>query len=85
MHGGTNDLCVEELSAGESSATRTKVICIRIGPRKSAWLRQLVVCQFTYHALLVGVHLPIAAAYAESADLIDSATAILHRFPPRHL
>jgi len=23
MHGGTNDLCVEELSAGESSATRT--------------------------------------------------------------
>jgi hypothetical protein len=24
MHGGTNDLCVEELSAGESSATRTK-------------------------------------------------------------
>jgi len=23
MHGGTNDLCVEEFSAGESSATRT--------------------------------------------------------------
>jgi hypothetical protein len=23
MHGGTNDLCVEEFSMGESSATRT--------------------------------------------------------------
>jgi hypothetical protein len=23
MHGGTNDLCVEEFSAGESPATRT--------------------------------------------------------------
>jgi len=40
MHGGTNDLCVEEFSAGESSATRTKVICIRIGPRKSARVRR---------------------------------------------
>jgi len=25
MHGGTNDLCVEELSAGESSAIRTEL------------------------------------------------------------
>jgi len=32
MHGGTNDLCVEELSAGESSATRTKGGGGRIGP-----------------------------------------------------
>jgi hypothetical protein len=36
MHGGTNDLCVEELSAGESSATRTKGGGDRIGPQKSA-------------------------------------------------
>ena len=25
MHGGTNDLCVEEFSAGESSATRREL------------------------------------------------------------